>query len=352
MNTFARRLTETLALLGLILAAELPASAQGNDDIYAKAKTEGAFGLYVGGPTAPWEATARIFEQRYPGIKVSITGGFSNILDKKIDLQLKDNKLEADAAIFQTLQDFVRWKAEGRLLAFKPAGFEAIDSTFKDADGAFYGVMVIAMPYMYNTQNVSAADVPNSALDFLKPQFRGKMVTPYPADDDVTLWLFHTIVMKYSWDYMDKYMANKPNFIQGHLGQQRSIASGQNWVTFDSIFNITEPEKKAGKPVDSHFSTVDATPIWPLTGAIFKDAAHPNAAKLFLAWLLEPAQQAGTGTWSSRGDVPPPAGFGPILSYQVANDYIGFLTNETQLAELRKRFESYTGPVVNAGGVK
>ena len=79
------------------------------------------------------------------------------------------------------------------------------------------------------------------------------MVTPYPADDDATLWLFHKIVLKYGWDYMDKYMANKPNFIQGHLGQQRSIASGQNWVTFDSIFNITEAEKKAGKPVEFAF---------------------------------------------------------------------------------------------------
>jgi ABC-type Fe3+ transport system substrate-binding protein len=354
MNASARRLVTgaSLALLGLASAAGFPVRAQAVDDIYAKAKTEGAFMLYVGGPTAPWEATARIFEQRYPGIKVSVTGGFSNVLDKKIDQQLKDNKLEADAAIFQTLQDFVRWKAAGRLLPFKPAGFDAIDASFKDKDGAFCGMMVIAMPYMYNTQSVAAADVPNSALDFLKAQFRGKMVTPYPADDDVTLWLFHTIVAKYGWDYMDKYMANKPNFIQGHLGQQRSISSGQNWVTFDSIFNITEPEKKAGKPVDSHFSTVDATPIWPLTGAIFKDAPHPNAAKLFLAWLLEPEQQAGTGTWSARADLPPPAGFGPILSYKVANDYIGFLGNETQLVELRKRFEAYTGPVVNAGGVK
>jgi hypothetical protein len=42
-----------------------------------------------------------------------------------------------------------------------------------------------------------AADVPNAAPDFLKPQFHGKMVTPYPADDDVTLWVFHHIVRKY-----------------------------------------------------------------------------------------------------------------------------------------------------------
>src|SRR5207244_3485976 len=55
----------------------------------------------------------------------------------------------------------------------------------------------------------------------------------------------------------------------------------------------------------------------------------------------EPEQQVRTGTWSSRGDVPPPAGFKPIFSYQVANDYMSFLTNETELVALRKRFEGY-----------
>jgi ABC-type Fe3+ transport system substrate-binding protein len=123
-------------------------------------------------------------------------------------------------------------------------------------------------------------------------------------------------------------------------------------VTFDSIYNITTILKKQGIPVDSHFPTVDATPIWPLTGAIFKGAPHTNAAKLFLSWLLEPAQQAATGTWSGRKDVPPPAGYNPILSYRVANDYRAFLVNQTQVADLRKRFEKYTGPVVNAGGVR
>ena len=109
MTASTRRCVSTAALVVLALASTLPARAQTPDDIYAAAKSEGAFVLYVGGPTAPWEATARIFEQRYPGIKVAITGGFSNVLDKKIDQQIKDNKLEVDTAIFQTLQDFVRW---------------------------------------------------------------------------------------------------------------------------------------------------------------------------------------------------------------------------------------------------
>ena len=345
-----RLVATTLGLSGLLVATAVPAHAQ--PQLQAKAKSEGAFVLYVGGPTAPWEAKAKIFEQRYPGIKVSITGGFSNVLDKKIDQQLSEDKLEVDASIFQTLQDFVRWKAEGQLLNYKPQGFDSIDASFKDPDGAFYGIMVIAMPYMINTEHVSSADVPDSALDFLRPQFRSKAVTPYPADDDATLWLFHQVVQKYGWDWMDKYMANKPNFIQGHLGQQRSIAAGQNVLAIDSIFSITELMKQEGKLVASHFSTVDATPIWPLTGAIFKEAPHPNAARLFMRWLLEPEQQASTGTWSVRRDVPPPSGYKPIFSFKVVNDYRDFLSNETQLVELRKRFEQYTGPVVNVGGVR
>jgi hypothetical protein len=42
----------------------LPAQAESLDALYAKAKSEGNFVLYVGGPTAPWEAKAKQFEQR------------------------------------------------------------------------------------------------------------------------------------------------------------------------------------------------------------------------------------------------------------------------------------------------
>jgi ABC-type Fe3+ transport system substrate-binding protein len=333
-------------------AASLPAHAQSLDDFYAKAKDEGAFAFYVGGPTAPWEARAKIFEERYPGIKVTIGGGFSNVLDQKIDAQIAAGKLEIDAAILQTAADYVRWKKEGRLLVFKPDGFDKMDAAFKDEDGTFWATMVNAVPYMVNSDKVAAADMPNSAEDFLKPMFAGKIVTAYPADDDVTLWVFCHIVEKYGWGYMDKYMAQKPTFIQGHLGEQRSIGSGVNIATFDSILDITEGLKRHGQPVESHIPTGDALPIWPLQGAIFKGAPHPNAAKLFLSWLLAPEQQSKLPTWSPRSDVPPPAGYKPILSYQVANDYRAFLTDQTKVAELRKKFEGFSGPIVNSGGVR
>ena len=119
-------------------------------------------------------------------------------------------------------------------------------------------------------QVVQPVDVPKSALDFLKPAFRGKVVAAYPADDDATLYAFHTVVKKYGWQYMDKYMANQPTFIQGHLGAQRSISSGENWVTLDALPQISMVEKRAGKPHEIAFPESDLLPIWPLTAAIFR----------------------------------------------------------------------------------
>ena len=68
--------------------------------------------------------------------------------------------------------------------------------------------------------------------------------------------------------------------------------------------------------------------------------------------MLAPEQQRRIGTFSSRNDVPPPAGLKPLFSYGVANGYREFVTNERVLADLRKRFEDAVGPIRNAGGVR
>jgi ABC-type Fe3+ transport system substrate-binding protein len=351
VSPFVRSSFLALAASALFICAPF-ARPQSSDTLYSKAKSEGALVLYTGGPTAPWEAAAKQFSARYPGVTVSVTGGFSNVLDKKIDAQLAGGKLDVDLAVFQTLQDFVRWREQGALLEFKPQGFDKIDLSFADPNGAYVAVQINAHTYAYNPNLVKPDDVPRSALDFLNPRFKGKVVSCYPADDDATLYDFYSIVQKYGWSYMDRYMANQPNFIQGHLGVARSIALGENLVTFDTIATISMDQKNLGLVQALAFPESDPLPIWPFTAAIFKSAPHSNAAKLFLSWYLSPEEQTKTGNWSPRSDVPAPYGWKPILAYKVVNDYRAFLTNTKQLEELRKRFEAYTGPVKNVGGVR
>jgi ABC-type Fe3+ transport system substrate-binding protein len=345
-------LISRLALASVAIAALLPFGAQAETlaELYEKAKAEKEVVFYSGGPAAPHENRAKLFMQQYPGIEVKVTGGFSNVLNERIEQQMADKKLAVDMAFFQTVQDFVTWKKQGKLANFKPDGFDQIYPNFRDPDGAYMSLSANALTYAYNTAAVKPEDAPKSALDFLKPLFAGKVITCYPHDDDATLYLFHVIVQKYGWDWMTKFTANKPNYVQGHLPVARSVASGENIATFDASSSVWE-FKRQGK-LEVVWSPEDETPVFTLTGGIFKDAPHPNAAKLYLTWFLAKEQQSRIGSFSSRADVAPPEGFKPLTSYKIANNYREFMVDDKLIESLRKRMEGFTGPVVNKGGVR
>src|SRR3981189_1645247 len=230
----------TITLLGIAANA----NAQSIDELYQAAIKEGALSLNGGGPAGLYEPWAQEFERRFPGIKVKLTADFSNILAPIIDREIAEKKLSVDLTIFQTLQDYDRWKKQGVLMSFKPEGWDAIHQSFKDPDGEYVGVAVYALSYAYNTRAMPETDVPASAQDFLRPEFKGKVITTYPNDDDVTLYLFHTIVQKYGWEFMDKYMANDPQWVRGHLGAARAVARGQAATTLHPMANVTLGLKK------------------------------------------------------------------------------------------------------------
>jgi ABC-type Fe3+ transport system substrate-binding protein len=336
-------------MAGAAIAATIPgpAVAQAMDVLYEAAKKEGALILVGGGPAPPYEKFAREFEQRYPGIAVAVSGGPSNVHSAEIDKQIAARALRIDLAMLQTVQDFERWKAAGLLLPFKPDGFDKVDAAWKDADGAYVGVQVSGLVYGYNTQLVSAA--PRTALDFLKPEFKGKIITTYPHVDDVTLYLYSIIVEKHGFEFLDKLKANEPSFVRGHLGVSRAIAAGEKAVTFDAVAREVQQQSAEGKPIAMALSETEPMPVWAQSAGVFKDAPHPNAAKLFIAWYLQPEQQRRVGHWPSRSDVPPPQGLKPLASYRLANAYRDFIMDEARAKTLRERYLKFTGPVLGSG---
>jgi len=336
---------KSILLLAMVVSAPLSlARGETIDQLYEKAKAEKALVLYTGGGPGAARATAEAFEKRFPGITVTAKGNFSNVLDLEIDQQLKDNNVTADYVQFQTIQDYQKWNKAGALLHFKPEGFEQIPDGMKAKDGGWMAVNAIPILYGYNADKVKEADVPKSALDFLKPQFKGKLVTAYPTDDDATLYAFHLIIQKYGWDYMKKYMANEPYFIQGHRDVAARLKSGDSYTSLD----VTNGSQLGGGNLKVVMSAKDKTPIFYTAGAILKKAPHPNAAKLYLTWILSKEQQGRVpALYSPRRDMPPPAGMPALTDARFANGYREFLGSGKRPADLRKKYEAFVGPVVN-----
>ena len=315
------------------------------DALYSEAKREGSLNYYGGGPTATHQRALGDFAKSFPGIECNLVAGFSNQLAPRIDEQIAGNRLEADVAVLQTIQDFERWKRLGALLANRGPNFDQVLGKFKDRDGYSVGVRVYALAYGYNPALVAPGDVPRSALDFLKPEFSEKIISTYPHDDDITLYLYHTIVQKYGWDYMKRFMENKPRFIRGHLGITQEIASGRAALSFDVSASSIAQGGDDGARIKLAFPSDDLIPIFETRIGIFKGAPHPNAARLFEAWLLSQDYQSRQGAWSTRGDVIPTGGLKPIAEYKTADQFKDFMMTESLASDLRKRFESYIGPI-------
>jgi ABC-type Fe3+ transport system substrate-binding protein len=333
--TFAAALVVAPALCG-------SAGAHDMDALYQAAKAEGSLNLYGGGPAAGYMARAKKFELRFPGITVNVTGGFSNRLSAQIDGARKSGQPHADIAMLQTIQDFVRWKRDGVLMSFKPDGWETIADAFKDADGTFMGHYVVLVAY---AQRPDLVNVPiRSAKDFLTSAFKGKLVSTYPHDDDITLYHYERLVARYGWGFMDDYMKLQPKFVMGHLGVVQALVKGEAAGTIDQIISMNnDPAVKPIIPVDEP-STVFAQSL-----AIFKDAPHPNAARLFVNWYLskdEATTVRAPGRWSVRGDVPPPDGYKALADYKLNDQFQQFMTGDpAKIDALRARFKSYTGEV-------
>ena len=49
-------------------------------------------------------------------------------------------------------------------------------------------------------------DYPTEARDYLKPEFKGKLVISYPNDADAQLFWWYKVVQKYGWFYIETLM--------------------------------------------------------------------------------------------------------------------------------------------------
>lgn len=73
----------------------------------------------------------------FPKIHLNLTVDLSKYHDSNIDRSRQLGSEYVDVAALQTLHDFPRWKSQGRLLPYKPAVWESIWPSVKDAEGAY-----------------------------------------------------------------------------------------------------------------------------------------------------------------------------------------------------------------------
>lgn len=317
------------------------------DQLYQDALKEGGtLVVYAGGDTPEQQDSIReAFEKKFPGMKLETVVDYSKVHDGRIDNQLKNNNLVADVAQLQTLQDFPRWKKEGVLMNYKPLGWDSIYKDFRDEDGAWTGVFVDAFSNVTNQTALGDVTAPTKLSDYTNPDLKGKIISTYPNDDDAVLYAYKLAIDANGWEWMTNYMKNEPHFVRGTQAPADQVEEGTYAATFS-----TDGGLKANADAKSRFvlPSKEGFVAWAQRAAIFKDAKHPAAAKLYLNWLLDKDTQENVWyMWSVRTDVQAPAGYKPIWEYDNANlkGFEEFMSNREEVERFKAQIQLYVGDV-------
>ncbi|MER5890470.1 extracellular solute-binding protein [Streptomyces sp. NPDC001941] len=309
--------------------------------LYEQARAEGGGLVVYAGGDKPGQADylRDAFRERFPEVDIDIVVDFSKHHNARIDHQVDNGNVVADVVHFQTIDDFPRWKEEGILEQYRPLGWNQIPDTIKDADGFYTGV------FYFGFGNVTATtlgdNAPVEAQDFLKPEYKDKLVITFPQDDDAVLYYFKQLTDTYGWDYVERLIEQNPRWVRGTQDAAQLVGTDGLVAAFGSA-GVQSDASRLSFPQNSPWVA------WPQTGAILKDAPHKAAAQLYLSWLLsKEAQQNDIGTWSARNDVAPPEGRQGINEYDNMNPLgLGeFMNDRGALDRYKARINLLVGDV-------
>jgi iron(III) transport system substrate-binding protein len=287
---FSRRcvLKGSLAL-GTVFASPVRAAAPPAEAITPQlieaARREAKVVLYSAMDLPVGEKLGKAFEAQYPGIQVQIERSGSERLFQRIDQEFASNIRAADVVNSSDASHFITWKKNGWLAPFVTEDIaQHFLPEYRDPDGMSATTRIYLSSIAYNTNLVKPDDAPKSFADLLDPKWAGKMVKGHPAYSGTIMTATFQMVREFGWDYYEKLSKQRVMQVQSSTDPPKKLALGERAVMADGNEYNVVLLKEAGQPVEPVYPTEGTPTISGPTG-IFANAPHPNAARLFQAWL-------------------------------------------------------------------
>ena len=275
--------------LGTVFASPARAAAPPAETITPQlieaAKKEAKVVLYSAMDLPVGEKLGKAFEAQYPGIAVQIERSGSERLFQRIDQEFASSIRACDVVNSADASHFIPWKNNGWLAPFVSEDVaKHFPSQYRDPDGMFATTRIWLSSIAYNTNLVKPDDAPKSFADLLDPKWAGKMVKGHPAYSGTIMTTTFQLVRELGWDYLEKLSKQRVMQVQSSTDPPKKLALGERAVMADGNEYNVVLLKEAGQPVEPVYPT-EGTPTVSGPTGIFLSAPHPNAARLFQAWL-------------------------------------------------------------------
>ncbi|HEX9879453.1 MAG TPA: extracellular solute-binding protein [Candidatus Binatia bacterium] len=289
--------------------------------VVAAAEKEGSVTVAHGGTASPdmGRAFREGFQKSYPNIQVNLTIAGGRSIAPRMLMERRVGRYLWDVYIGGTTTALAYLVPAGILDPIQPALIlpEVLDmqnwlgGKLDFADNAetlslVFGSLLIA-PVAYNTNLVKGEEI-KSHWDFLDPKWRGKLVMFDPRRPGiglatVTFWYNNPKLGK---DFIGRLFTEQDiSFIQDSRQVIERVARGEQWATLGVSPAFYESLKAQGLPLDLRSADDLKEGSYVTAGVgnlgLVNRAPHPNAAKVYINWLLS---KEGQTVWSRASQYP------------------------------------------------
>lgn len=303
----------------------------------AKAEQEGALVVYS---TDPEDGTARLlasFHQSFPKIATNYVRLQAGALYAKVTSERQAGAHLVDALQLSDVGFVLDFQKRGGYTRYVSPEMVAYKPEYKSTPEGFWtwGSIIMA-GIAYNPKVVPPDQAPKSWHDLLDPKWKDS-VSVKVSNSGLQHETWFELKRLYGDEYWTKFAEQKPRAFDSYVQQYDRAVNGQDKIIATAQYSGYVQFKAKGAPIAFAYPE-DGLPAGPETWGVVADAPHPEAAKLFMDWLLSVPGQTAYGQAlflnSARADVPPPEGGRNVSEFKLLfpADWQTFLASRTQFS--------------------
>ena len=264
----------------------------GMDELIAAAQADGELVVY-GSCEEEYLAAACAHFQELFGITTTYQRLSTGEVEGKIEEE--NGNPSADVWFGGTTDPYNICAAKGLLESYDAVNAShLVGDMYKDADNNWFGIYKGILGFMVNTDELARMEqeAPADWADLLKDEYKGEIwLSNYNTAGTAKL-VVNTMIQKYGHDEGIKYLVDLDKNIEVYT--KSGSGPSKNVGTGECIVGIGFLHDGITQIVDNGYTNVGL--VIPSSGtsfeigatAIFKGAAHPNAAKLWIEYALSP----------------------------------------------------------------
>ncbi len=263
------------------------------EELVKAAKEEGKLIVYGSCEEEYLNAVCSNFKSLY-GIDVQAQRLSTGEVAAKIEEE--NGHPSADVWFGGTTDPYNVTSSKGLLEQYEPKNAShLISDKFKSTNKDWYGIYKGILGILYDKEELGRLklDVPQDYKDLIDPKYKGLIWSSNYNTAGTAKLIINTVIQKYGHDQGIQYLVdldkNIAQYTKSGSGPSKAIGTGECTIGIgmlhDGIYQIVDQEhENVGLQIPSSGASYEVGAT-----AIFKGAAHPNAAKLWIEYALSPA---------------------------------------------------------------